>query len=258
MESARSFTVQGIVLRHYALKENDKILVLFTREQGLKRVVGKGMRKANTRLGGRLEPLRENTVQLARGKNMDVVAQAEGLRRFPAVTEDLDRLAAAIAGAEVLMAFLEDEDPAPEVYDLYVQFLAALNPDTDPQIVTAAFELQLMDLLGYRPELEACLACERDLETGAEVYALAIEAGGAICTACGAATPGPMRRMSQGGWLLLRLLQETPLDGLAGVTAEPNRVAGMRRALREYLSFRAEKDLKAQGMFEWLPTTAPA
>jgi DNA repair protein RecO (recombination protein O) len=258
LESARSYTVQGIVLRHYALKENDKILVLFTRDQGLKRVVGKGMRKPNTRLGGRLEPLRENQVQLARGKNMDVVAQAEGVQRFPAVTEDLDRLAAALAAAEVLMAFLEDDDPAPEVYDLYVKFLAALGPDTDPQIVSAAFELQVLELLGYRPELEACLACERDLETGADVYALNIEAGGAICRHCGASVPGRMRRMSQGGWLLMRLLQETPLDGLAGVTAEPNRVAGLRRALREYLSFRAEKDLKAQGMFEWIPTTAPA
>ncbi|MDB5096796.1 MAG: recO [Cyanobacteria bacterium RYN_339] len=258
MDSARSYTVQGIVLRHYVLGENDKILVLFTRDQGLKRVVGKGMRKANTRIGGRLEPLRENQIQLAKGRSMDVVVQAEGTQRFPAVMEDLDRLAVAIAAAEVLMAFLEEDDPAPEIYDLYVSLLAALVPGTEPQVLTAAFELQVLDLLGYRPELDACLACERAIETGDEAYALNIEAGGVICDRCGPTTAGRQIRMSAGGWRLLRQLQETPLDALAGVTDEPRRLAGMRRALREYLGFRAEKDLKAQGMFEWIPTTAPA
>ena len=93
---------------------------------------------------------------------------------------------------------------------------------------------------------------------GEEVWGLNIEAGGAICDRCGSQTAGRTLRMSPGGWRLMRGLQETPLDQLAGVTDEPRRLTGMRRALREYLSFRAEKDLKAQGMFEWIPTTAPA
>ena len=58
--------------------------------------------------------------------------------------------------------------------------------------------------------------------------------------------------MSAGGWQLLARLLETPLDQLAGVEDDPQRLAGMRRALREYLGFRAERELKAQGMFDWV------
>lgn len=254
MESTRTYMATGVVLRHHALKEADRILVLFTREHGVKRVVAKGVRKATSRVGGRLEPLHENQVQLARGRAMDVVAQVEGLRRFPRLTEDLDRLAAALGAAEVVAAFLVDDDPQPEVYDLFMAFLEALGPGSHPEILLAAFELQLMDLLGYRPELEACLVCDRPIEDGSEVHGLDTQGGGAICTNCEGADPGRVRRMSQGGWQLLRVLQELPFEQLADITAEPRRLAGMRRALNEYMSLRAEKELKAQGMFEWIAT----
>lgn len=253
METSRTYLATGVVLKHHALKEADKILVLLTREHGLKRVVAKGLRRSGNRIGGRLEPLRENTLLLAKGRHMDVVTQVEGARRFAAITEDLDRLAAALGAAELLMAFLEDDDPHPEVYDLYLGLLAALGPEAHPEVLLAAFELQFLELVGYRPELEACLACERPIETGDEVHALNIDLGGAICSDCGGLVAGRMRRMSPGGWRLMRRLQDTPLDALAGVTDEPRRLAGMRHALREYLSFRAEKELKAQGMFEWIP-----
>jgi DNA repair protein RecO (recombination protein O) len=253
LETSRTYMTLGIVLRHYPLKEADKLLVLFTREHGLKRVVAKGLRKSGNRIGGRLEPLRENQIQLAKGRSMDIVAQVESARRFTPLLEDLDRLATALGAAELLMAFLADDEPAPEIYDLFVLLLTALTPASHPEVLLSAFELQLLELLGYRPELESCLACERTIETGQEVYGLNIEAGGAICTDCQGALPGRVRRMSAGGWQLLRKLQLTPLDGLAGVTDEPRRLAGMRHALREYLSFRAERELKAQSMFEWIP-----
>jgi DNA repair protein RecO (recombination protein O) len=258
LETSRTYMTKGIVLRHYPLKESDKILVLFTREHGLKRVVAKGLRKSGNRIGGRLEPLRENDIQLAKGRSMDVVAQVEGARRFGALLDDLDRLATALNAAELLMAFLADDDPAPEIYDLFVLLLASLTPTSHPEVLLSAFELQLLELIGYRPELESCVACERPLVTGDEVFGLDIVAGGAICTDCSGTPVGRVRRMSAGGWKLLHKLQVTPLDQLAGVTDEPRRLAGMRHALREYLSFRAERELKAQSMFEWLPPAVSA
>ena len=255
MDGARSYTATGVVLRHHALKENDRIVALFTREHGLVRAVAKGVRKATSALGGRLEPLRENTLLLARGRQLDIVAQAEGLRRFPHATDDLDRLAAALGGAEVLLAFLAEEDPQPEAYDLFLAFLGELGPRHHPELLLSAFELQLADVLGYRPELEACVACEAPFaEDGHDVWALHIEAGGAVCARCAGRVPGQARRMSPAGWQLLRDLIDTPLPELATRTEDPARLAGMRRALRAYMAFRAEKDLVAQTLFDWAAT----
>ena len=253
----RTYPVTGIVLRHHALRESDKILVVLTREEGLKRVVAKGLRKAQNRIGGRLEPLRENQILLAKGRSMDVVTQVDSLRRFGAVMEDYDRLAAAFGAAEVLMAFLEEQDPLPEGYDLFVSLLENLTPGADPAVLLAVFELQLLAHLGYRPELAACMTCERAITAGEEVYGLNIEAGGAVCSHCVGLMSGEVRRLTPGGWRLLRHLQDTPLADCRGIRAPAPMLSNTRHVLKAYMGFRAERELKAQGMFDWLPAETP-
>jgi DNA repair protein RecO (recombination protein O) len=249
----RTYTVTAINLRSYPFKEADKILVLMTREEGIKRVVAKGLRKPKSRIGGRLEPLRENTVMLAKGRSMDVVTQVESLRAFSGPQQDFDLLAAAMSAAELLIAFCEDDDPNPEAYDLYVELLSQLKPGADGTVLLTAFELQLLDVMGYRPELEVCLSCDRVFEEPSDVYGLNIDAGGAICTHCEGLGAGRVRRLSAGAYQILRALQDTPLDECGGITGTQALLANCRHALREYLSFRAERELKAQTMFDWVP-----
>ncbi|MFP5501600.1 MAG: DNA repair protein RecO [Candidatus Sericytochromatia bacterium] len=247
----RTYSLTAMCLRGYAIKEADKILVLLSREQGLKRVVAKGLRKPKSKIGGRLEPFRENMVMLAKGKNMDLVTQVDSLRAFKGPQADFEAMAAGMAASEVLMAFLEDEDPNPEAYDLYVDFLEALGPGVDASLVLTAFELQLMEILGYRPELGQCLACDRELSAPGDVHGLHVEAGGAICSHCEGLTGGRVRRLRPDTWQMLQALQETPLVAVNQLPVDDPTRAGCRMALKEYMSFRAERELKAQGMFDW-------
>lgn len=246
----RVFPLTAIALRGYALNEADRILVLMTREDGLKRVLAKGLRKPKNRIGGRLEPLRENSVQVAKGRNLDIVTQVDSLRSWPDVQRDFDCLAAAMGAAELLIAFVEEGDPHPEVYDLFVELLAALRPGAPAETLLAAFELQLLELIGYRPDLAACMACDRPLEA-AEVYGLNVEGGGAVCVHCEGLLSGRVRRLSPGAWQLMTRLQVTPLDACAQLHGEARLLANCRHVLKDYLSLRAERELKAQGMFDW-------
>lgn len=254
MTDARTATVTAFVLRHHLVGEADKLLVLLTREDGLRRVMAKGLRKANSRIGGRLEAFREATIQLARGRNMDVVTQVDSLRRFPAIATDYDALAAGMAANEALLAFLEDGDPHPEAYDLYAGLLAALGPGADSGLLLTAFELKLMGVLGYRPDLDHCVACDRALAGPEDAAGLHVEQGGAVCVHCEGLTSGRVRRLTGLAWQLLRAMQQAPYDAIAALAAPAPVVANGRHALREYLAFRAERELKAQGMFDWQPT----
>lgn len=247
----RSYTVTALSLRGYPVKEADKILVLLTREHGLKRVVAKGLRKPKSKIGGRLEPFRENQVMLAKGRQMDVVAQVDSLRAFKGPQADFDQMAAGMSASEVLMAFLEDEDPNPEAYDLYVAFLEALGPEADASLVLTAFELQLMEILGYRPELTQCLNCERELTEADEVYGLHGEGGGAICVHCQGLVGGRVRRLRPLTWQVLAALQDLPLQAVSQLPVDETTRAGCRMAMKEYMGYRAERELKAQGMFDW-------
>lgn len=247
----RHHTVTAFVLRHHAVGEADKILVLLTREHGLRRAVAKGLRKANNRIGGRLEAFREASVTLARGRNLDVVTQVESLRRFPAVSTDFDALATALAATELLLTFLAEGDAHPEVYELYASLLALLGPGQPAEVLLTAFELQLLDALGYRPSLTACVACGEDIADPLRLAGLDLTAGGAVCTACEGEAPARPRRLTGAAWQLLCRLQGSPLEAcLEGVVA-PDLAAQARSALKAYTSVHAERELKAQRMFDW-------
>ena len=253
MSDHRQTTVTAFVLRHHAFGEADKLLVLLTREEGLRRVVAKGLRKANSRIGGRLEAFRECSVVLARGRSLDVVTQVDSLRRFPEVAKDYDALACGMAAAELLLALLEEGDPAPEAYALFAELLGELGPGAPAELLLTAFELQLLEVLGYRPELGSCMGCDRPIEWAYDVAGLHIEGGQAICVHCEGLVSGRVRRLSGAAWSLLCQLQETPLTEARTREAPAGVLGNCRHALREYLTFRAERELKAQQMFDWQP-----
>ncbi|MEB3330191.1 MAG: DNA repair protein RecO [Candidatus Sericytochromatia bacterium] len=250
----RQPTFTAFVLRQHAVGEADRVLVLLTRERGLRRALARGLRKAGSRLGGRLEAFREASVTLVRGRNLDVVAGAESLRRFPAIATDFDALAAGLAATELLLAFLADDDPQPEAYDLYATLLGRLGPGSAAEVLLCAFELQLLDALGYRPELAACTACGAPLAGPVDLGGLDLEGGGVVCAGCEGLMPVRPRRLSWAARELL--LQLRALDLAAG---QPPDVAvdlasQARSALKAYSSLHAERELKAQRMFDWKHT----
>jgi DNA repair protein RecO (recombination protein O) len=247
----RQHTLTAFVLRQHAVGEADRVLVLLTREQGLRRALARGLRKAGSRLGGRLEAFREASVTLVRGRNLDVVAGAESLRRFPAVATDFDALAAGLAATELLLAFLAEDDPQPEAYDMYARLLGRLGPGAPAEVLLCAFELQLLDALGYRPELEACTACGDPITDASGFAGLAMEAGGAVCVGCEGQLASRPRRLTGAAWQLLVGLRSLDLEAGQPPEVPADLAAQARSALKAYTSFHAERDLKAQRMFDW-------
>ena len=71
---------EAIVLRTQKLGEADRIITLLTRGSGRVRAVAKGVRRTTSRFGSRLEPFTHVDLQLAEGRSLDVVTQAETLR----------------------------------------------------------------------------------------------------------------------------------------------------------------------------------
>jgi DNA repair protein RecO (recombination protein O) len=246
----RTRTLTGICLRAYPFKEADKILVVMTREEGLKRVVAKGLRKPKARVGGRLENLAENKLMLASGRTMDLLTQVDSLRGFPGISLDFELLAASMSAAELLMALLEDNDPNEKAYDLFCELLSLLTPGVEASGLLVGFMLKFLDLLGYRPELSHCLSCRGVIESE-NVWGLNIQAGGILCENCVGLAPGRVHALSAGAWHFLVQAQDIPLSNVSTLPGTPALLAACRKALREYSSFRAERELKAQGMFEW-------
>ncbi|MEB3195982.1 MAG: DNA repair protein RecO [Candidatus Sericytochromatia bacterium] len=241
------------VLRHHELGEADKIVVLFTRERGLGRAVARAVRKAKSPLAGRLEPFNELELTLVSGRSLQTISHSQTLRRFPHVVSDFDGLAAAMSANELLLSLLETDDPHPDLFDAYGALLALLQPPCRAELLLASFEMQLLTALGYRPELESCIRCGCALDEGEALGGLAVEEGGVACLDCRDGT----RPLSLGAWRLLQALQETPLAASPALRATDDLVIQVRHALKAYTAVRAERDLRAQRMFDWRGQQAP-
>ena len=74
---------EAIVLRTHKLGEADRIITLLTRQHGRVRAVAKGVRKTTSRWGSRLEPFTHVDLQLAEGRNLDVITQADTIDAVP-------------------------------------------------------------------------------------------------------------------------------------------------------------------------------
>lgn len=239
-----TYTTTGITLRHYPTGEYDKILVIFTREHGLKRVMAKGARRKQSKLGGKSEPLMRAEWFLGKGRGLDVVAQCEGLHAHRALREDLDRLLHGMHLAELVEALLEDEQPHPEVFDLLASTLMVLEVAASPPLVAAWFELTLLRALGYGLELDACVLCGDGLVH--DGCGFAAEEGGALCAACRAVS-GRMR-LHHKGLDLLRRLAAVELSAIAAHTLGPELLAHARAALHASLALHAGRPLRTLGL----------
>jgi DNA repair protein RecO (recombination protein O) len=170
------------VLRKLDYGEADRIFTLLTSTHGKVGAIAKGVRRPESKLGPSLELYGHVDVLLAKGRgDLDVVAQVQRVPGYR-IEGDVERMAHAALIAEVAERVCEDRHPVDGVYELAVQSLDELSRESDPRRASAYFLVAALDLLGYAPQLLACVSCEQPL--AAKPAAFSAEAGGFLCDRC--------------------------------------------------------------------------
>src|SRR3989304_4519194 len=105
MPIPRLYKTEAVVVRAMDLGEADRILTLLTPGLGKLRAVAKGVRRSQSKLGGHLDLLTRSSVMVARGKNLDIITQAQGLDSFLPLRNDLMRLGCGLYAAELAERF---------------------------------------------------------------------------------------------------------------------------------------------------------
>jgi len=202
----RSQRVEAIVLRHTDWGEADRLLWLFTREIGKVQVVAKGVRKPRSRKAGHLEPFTRVELQLAHGRDLPIVTQAEAKDAYLTLREDLVRVGYTSYTIELLDRFTYEEGENIGLYRLLSETLSRINKETDPAFAVRYYEVRLLDLVGFRPQLVHCVNCGEEIQ--AEDQFFSFEKGGVICPKCGAKEAG-VRPVSMPALRILRHFQRS-------------------------------------------------
>ena len=158
------FETEALILRTYNLAEADKIVVCLSRSAGLIRGVAKGCRKLRNRFGAALEPFTLIKLTYYERENKELVSfgQVEILKsRF-----NLSSNASVLTGFSYMSNLLIDFSPPHQANDnLYRMALAcfeavAENPE-DLDAVLRYFEVWLLKLEGFLPDLRTCANCHQ-------------------------------------------------------------------------------------------------
>ncbi|MBF6589102.1 MAG: DNA repair protein RecO [Ktedonobacterales bacterium] len=246
MAHPRVYSIEAIILRRGNFGEADRILTLFTPTQGKIRAIAKGIRRTTSRKAGHLELFTRAQLLLASGRELEVVTQAEGREQFEHLRLDLWHATGAWYTAELVDRFLEDADPHPRLYALFIATLRRLDAgalaheQTQSWLALRYFELRLLDELGYRPNLHTCVGCDTPLRPEDAGYSA--ELGGALCPAC---APLAQRRLSLRGLKVLRLLQTSEWEALPRLRLDGTVREEIEALLRMALRFHLDRDLKS-------------
>src|SRR5215468_9157074 len=127
---------QALVLRTTDWSESSRIATLWTREFGKVRVLAKGGRRIKSNFESALDLLTHCSIVFLRKSSgsLDLLTEAQVVRRFPRLRTDLTALYAAYYVAELLADWTEEYDPHPALFDEAVATLEMLGAPTGPEV----------------------------------------------------------------------------------------------------------------------------
>ncbi len=229
------------MLKRIDLGEADKILTIYTPTTGKLRAVAKGVRRPGSRLGGHVDEFAYADMLLARGRDLDVVTQSQTLDSFRPVREELRRASYGYYVAELVDSFNEERSENEPLFDLLVACFRLFGSEAELSTVARFFELHMLALIGYRPELRHCVRCRAEIQPEANYFSPHL--GGVVCPTCGP-SEGSAVRISMNGLKLLRHLQRLgtfPAGGIKVDAATRREAEGIMRGYIEHLLERAVK-----------------
>ena len=202
MNTPRTYGTAAVVLRQSDLGEADRIVTLYTPFYGKVRAVAKSARRPTSHLGGHLELLTHCRVFVARGRDLDIVTQAETIEPYLGLRDDLWRATIACYCVELLDRLTVDNSPDPDTFDLLVTTLGRIANDRNAELALLLYQMRLFGHMGYQPQLKHCTHCGRDLQPEGNTFSLLL--GGVLCPEC-ASVDTAARPLGGGTFRMLRL-----------------------------------------------------
>jgi len=247
----RLYRVEAIVLKRTDHGEADRLLTLFTPDLGKMRAIAKGARKPSSRKSGHVELFTHTHLLLAKGKQLDIVTQADTLDAFVPLRDNLERVGYAYYLAELVDKFSEEGTENRSVFDLLLHALAALSDSTNnPDLLARYFELRLLEYVGYRPQLFNCVHCGKTIEPIDNYFSA--EAGGVLDPDCVqtqreqiAGRAYDAQTISLNALKVLRYLQTREWKTVRGLRLNGEAMSEVETLMLRYITHHLERNLKS-------------
>ena len=254
MAPPRTYRAEALTLKNAPFGEADLLVTLYSRETGKLRAVAKGARRLTGKLVGHLEPLTLSRLSLSRGRNLDVVTQAETLENFTPLKSNLIAVTKGLYVAELVDGFGSEASPNEPLLKLSLETLAAIGRSPDAELPLLYFQLHLLSVSGLMPELQCCVACRSAVEPGHHRYSA--DGGGVYCPDC-TPTESGLRPLSLRALKVLRLLARSRTAELPDLALEESLARELKAILSGTVQYWLDKEIRSNAFLNHLASSAP-
>jgi DNA repair protein RecO (recombination protein O) len=167
------FETEAIVLRTFNLAEADKIVVCLTRQSGVVRAVARGARKLKSRFGAGLEPF--TLINLSyyekEGRELVSLSQAEIISSYFKLSRHSEAVAALSYLCELVMEFAPPHEPNEKLFRMVSACIEAISVVPEEwQLLVRYFEVWMLRLSGFWPDLRACADCGQGFGAEGKIF----------------------------------------------------------------------------------------
>ncbi len=144
----KTYKTEGIILKRTNYGEADRILTIYTKHYGKIKALAKGVRRITSRRGGNVELFNQATLFLNKGRNFDILTEAQVVNSFKSWRQNLKKVAVAYYFCELVDKLTPEEQPNQRVFQLLSRFLGKIGTASLPEL-SRSFEETLLKELGF-------------------------------------------------------------------------------------------------------------
>ena len=200
-------------------------------------------------MAGHLELLTHSLVSLARGRNLDTVTGCQTINSFLLLKSDLRLASYGLYATELVNQFTADHIENYPLFQLLLETMHRLCQSSNNELTLRYFELQLLNEVGYRPQLQQCVSCHLPLEPTTNSFSPS--AGGVLCPNCSQSQPLAYP-LSVNGLKVLRLLQSSDYSTAEKLKMNPELAGELEGLMRNYLKYLLEREIKSAAWLDSL------
>ncbi|MCL0100176.1 DNA repair protein RecO [Dehalococcoidia bacterium] len=246
MAKPRSYKTDGIILRQMPLGESDRLLTLYTPGYGKIRAVARRVRRTKSKLVGHTEPLTHSRLSISHGKSLDWISEAETIHSFRRIKEDLTLLTRSLYLSELVDGFSVELESNPPVYKLLLDTITIFNNTIESlsySTLIRHFELRLLMLSGFGPDLHNCVECREELEPANHFYSCT--RGGVLCKKCQGVSKDGLIPVSLNSMKVLRFLERQSSDAAAKLDVPEAIMREIEKLLVTNVTYVLEREIKS-------------
>jgi DNA repair protein RecO (recombination protein O) len=243
------YKAKAIILKSYKLKESDKIVKMYSYDGDIISAVAKGARKIRSRFRGRLELFNIVDMELSRGRNLDVINQAEIVKSFKNIALDFYKFVfCEIISKIILKTQVSGGDPSPLLFKLiYVCFdnIDRMDPEDVVSLkkTMCFFGIKFLKVTGYIPLLKNCSRCNKNLSdlysfSKQKIY-FSVRDGGVLCRECAGFT-GNREVLSTSDYRFLCDLFNLKIEDFRDIEINPRTLKKIYRLIENYIVYHTE------------------